>query len=244
MKKIYASMAILAGISVMCSSCVRPSAGYATYTAPRGVVSAGVAWTNANYDANGFPIFGYSYGRPVYGYNANGVAIFTIAALTAMCYVPQWSPASWYRGSFRYPLGIHRVVAPPRYPSGHLPGVRPPAAPLPPAHKPQLPPPAHKHPQPHGMQHHVAPAPQLHRPHQQHQPQHGQHHMLPVSHRQQHSAPAHRLSLSPAALAAPRMVRPAASHAPKASAAAARKLNHGGGMKSIHHGMAAAPKHR
>ena len=127
MKKHYKSLALLAGMSVVCSSCVVPAGGYATYTSPGGSFSAGVSWTNANYDASGFPIFGYSEGRPVYGYTAAGAAVFSIAALTALCFVPHWSPASWYKGSYHYPSGIHRVAAPPRYPSGHRPNVRPPA---------------------------------------------------------------------------------------------------------------------
>ena len=126
MKIHYASIALIAGVSVAFSSCVAPSAGYVSYSAPRGI-STGVAWTNASYDASGFPIFGYSYGRPVYGYTPSGAAIFTIAALTALSYVPHWSPASWYRGHYRYPAGIHRVIQPPHYPAGHAPHVRPPA---------------------------------------------------------------------------------------------------------------------
>lgn len=115
----------------MCSSCAYPTSGYSTYTVP-GSVSAGVAWTNASYDASGFPIFGYSYGRPVYGYTAAGEAIFTIAALTALCFVPHWGPAGWYRGHYHYPHGIHRVPAPPRFPAGHAPGIRPPQGITPP----------------------------------------------------------------------------------------------------------------
>lgn len=131
MKKAYIPLAVVAGASVVCTSCVTPSYGYTTYTVP-GSVSAGVAWTNASYDAAGFPIFGYSYGRPVYGYTSAGAAIFSIAALTALCFVPYWGPASWYRGYYHYPRGIHRVPAPPRFPAGHAPGVRPPRGITPP----------------------------------------------------------------------------------------------------------------
>ena len=127
MKIHYATLALLAGAAVLCNSCVAPAAGYATYSAPTpgGVISTGVSWTNASYDSDGFPIFGYSYGRPVYGYTASGAAIFTIAALTALCFVPHWGPASWYHGHYHYPHGIHRVAAPPRFPQGHRPAVRP-----------------------------------------------------------------------------------------------------------------------
>ena len=126
MKIHYATLALVAGVSVAFSSCVAPYAGYVSYSAPGGI-STGVAWTNASYDADGFPIFGYAYGRPVYGYTAAGAAIFTIGALTALCYVPHWGPASWYHGHYHYPHGIHRVPQPPRFPAGHAPHVRPPA---------------------------------------------------------------------------------------------------------------------
>ncbi len=134
MKKAYmtTTIAAVAGVAVGCSSCVYPTAGYSTYTVPN-TVSADAAWTNASYDASGFPIFGYSYGRPVYGYTSTGAAIFTIAALTALCFVPYWGPASWYRGGYYYPHGIHRVPAPPRFPAGHAPGVRPPHGIMPPS---------------------------------------------------------------------------------------------------------------
>ena len=149
MKIRYITMALLAGSSVICSSCVVPASGYATYTSPGGQISTGVAWTNASYDADGFPIFGYSYGRPVYGYTASGAAIFTIAALTALCFVPHWSPATWYHGHYHYPVGIHRCAAPPRFPSGHRPAVRPPSGikpPAAPAHRAPAPAPAHRAP--------------------------------------------------------------------------------------------------
>ena len=84
-----------------------------------------VSWTNASYDVNGFPIYGYSYGRPVYGYTPAGVAIFSIAAITAACLVPDWGPASWYCGHWHYPRHVHRVRVPHRYPAGHFPGNRP-----------------------------------------------------------------------------------------------------------------------
>lgn len=157
MKIHYATLALLAGAAVLCNSCVAPAAGYATYTAPGGGISTGVAWTNASYDSNGFPIFGYSYGRPVYGYTADGAAIFAIAALTALCFVPHWGPASWYHGHYHYPHGIHRVAAPPRFPHGHRPAVRPASG--------IKPPPAPKHhsvvkpaPAPRPSVHHAAPA--------------------------------------------------------------------------------------
>ena len=120
------AIAAAAGLAVVMSSCVvNPMGGYNTVSYSTNGYGSTVAWTNASYDANGFPIYGYSYGRPVYGYTAAGAAIFTIAALTALCYVPDWGPAPWYHGHHHYPPHIHRVPKPPRYAPGHAPHHRP-----------------------------------------------------------------------------------------------------------------------
>jgi len=129
------SMSMLAGASVLLSSCVVDPGVYAGVSVSPGGVSASVAWTSASYDANGFPIYGYSYGRPVYGYTDAGVAIFTVAALTALCFVPDWGPAPWYRGHWHYPPHIHHCPAPPRYEHGHRPYHRPPGGLNAPVHK-------------------------------------------------------------------------------------------------------------
>lgn len=122
MKKTYVLMALIGGVSVVCSSCVTtPGVGCSTYS-----VSPTAAWTGASYDASGIPIFGYSYGRPIYGYTPSGSAIYSLSALTALCYVPHWEPATWCRVPHRYPRGIRRVTSPPRFPRGHQPGIRPP----------------------------------------------------------------------------------------------------------------------
>ena len=121
MKIAHISIAALAGVSLLCTSCVvGPYDGYGTFSYSTNGYSSTVAWTSASYDANGFPIYGYSYGRPVYGYTATGAAIFTIGALTALCFVPDWGPAPWYRGHWHYPPHIHRAPGPPP------PGPRPP----------------------------------------------------------------------------------------------------------------------
>lgn len=125
MKIMHISVAALAGAALLLASCVVPADGYGTFTYSTNGYSSSVAWTNASYDANGFPIYGYSYGRPVYGYTSTGAAIFTIAALTALCFVPDWGPAPWYHGHWHYPPHIHRCSAPPRHAHGHHPGVRP-----------------------------------------------------------------------------------------------------------------------
>ena len=121
------AIAMISGAAVLLSSCVVDPGTYygasVSYSSPG--FSTSVAWTNASYDANGYPIYGYSYGRPVYGYTAAGVAIFTIGALTALCYVPDWAPAPWYHGPLHYPPHIHRVPAPPKYAHGHAPHHRP-----------------------------------------------------------------------------------------------------------------------
>ena len=98
MKKRLKYIALLAGSAVVLSSCVVYD--YPMYTsASVGVGGPGwstsVEWTNASYDVNGFPIYGYSYGRPVYGYTTSGSPIFSINLLYAGCYVPNWGPASW-----------------------------------------------------------------------------------------------------------------------------------------------------
>ncbi len=127
MKLKYVSVAALAAISMLLSSCAfSPGDSYGTFSYATNGYDSSVSWTSASYDANGFPIFGYSYGRPVYGYTQSGSAIFTIAALTALSYVPKWKPAPWYCGHWHYPAQVRYVPAPPRFPAGHRPGVRPP----------------------------------------------------------------------------------------------------------------------
>ncbi|MGN0821789.1 MAG: hypothetical protein ACI4OX_08445 [Akkermansia sp.] len=124
MKARFIATAVLGLTAMVFSSC---DYGYwtvgGTYHTPHGSVTT--AWTNASYDADGFPIYGYYYGRPVYGYTAAGVAIFSLAAITAACIVPHWHPAPWYRGSWHYPPRVRRMAVPPHVPGGHHPGVRP-----------------------------------------------------------------------------------------------------------------------
>ncbi len=141
MKAISITSAALAGLSALLSSCV-----YTPYYDEKGVtvtpypseqpaqpattavqqpVNRNVAWITASYDTAGFPIFGYSYGRPVYGYTAAGAAVFSLAALTSLCFVPNWCPASWYHGHYHHPVNIRYCAAPPRYAHGHRPAIRP-----------------------------------------------------------------------------------------------------------------------
>ncbi len=128
----FAALAALSALAF--SSCYYyPTVGGSVYTSSAYGVPVGtqvsyqsnVAWTNASYDAAGIPIYGYSYGQPVYAYTAAGAAIFTAAAITAACIVPDWGYADWYRGSWRYPVHVHHHHAPPRYPKGHRPSYRP-----------------------------------------------------------------------------------------------------------------------
>lgn len=119
-----AVVAVLSCSAVFLSSCVYEMPVYRGGTA-YSYSSAAPVWTEASYDANGFPIFGYYGGRPVYGYTAEGVAIFTFAALTAACLVPLWAPAPWYHGHWHYPHHIHRVNVPPHCPHDHHPAMRP-----------------------------------------------------------------------------------------------------------------------
>ncbi len=130
MKITHITIATLASTALLLTSCVvTPVNGYSNLSLSTDGHSVGVAasvgWTNASYDVNGFPIYGYYNGRPVYGYTSTGAAIFTIAALTALCFVPDWGPAPWYCGHWHYPPHIHRVAAPPRVCHGHYPTRRP-----------------------------------------------------------------------------------------------------------------------
>lgn len=124
MKISYKITALLAGSALLLSSCAVDGVYGSVGMAGPGY-NASVAWSNASYDANGFPIFGYTNGQPVYGYTAAGAAVLSFAALTALCFVPQWGPAPWYRGPWHYPPRIHRVPAPPHCPPGHMPHMRP-----------------------------------------------------------------------------------------------------------------------
>ena len=124
MKKQTKYVAMFACAAVMLSSCEiydYPVYTSGSVTVGGSHVSTSVSWTNASYDANGFPIFGYYYGRPVYGYTAAGAAIFSIAAITAACLVPDWRPASWYCGHWHYPPHVHYVSVPPHCPPGTTP---------------------------------------------------------------------------------------------------------------------------
>ncbi len=124
MKISYKITAVLAGAALLLSSCAVDGV-YGSVGVARPYYSASVAWSNASYDANGFPIFGYTNGQPVYGYTAAGAAVLSFAALTALCFVPQWGPAPWYHGPWHYPPRIRRVPAPPHCPPGHMPHMRP-----------------------------------------------------------------------------------------------------------------------
>lgn len=121
-----AAVAVLCCSGLFLNSCMYevPVYGGVSYSNGYGGVSVS-AWTDASYDANGFPIYGYYYGRPVYGYTPEGVAIFTFAALTAACFVPYWAPAPWYHGHWHYPHHIHRVHVPHHFPHDHCPSRRP-----------------------------------------------------------------------------------------------------------------------
>lgn len=186
-----AVVAVLSCSAVFLSSCVYEMPVYrggAAYS----YSSAAPVWTEASYDANGFPIFGYYGGRPVYGYTAEGVAIFTFAALTAACLVPLWAPAPWYHGHWHYPHHIHRVSVPPRCPHDHRPAMRPHGG---------MNAPIHKHPhQVLQAQHHNMPQPHRNAPQMGHNaPQ--QHHNAPQMRRevqQHHAAPQVSSPFSPA----------------------------------------------
>ena len=131
MKLKLAHLLLPVGLALLFSSCdTLYIDGYGSYSssgyyAPS--YSCSVAWTAASYDANGFPIYGYSYGRPVYGYTTSGSPIFSINLLYAGCYVPNWGPASWCHSHHHhhYPHGVHHAPKPPKYGHGHRPHERP-----------------------------------------------------------------------------------------------------------------------
>ena len=118
-------LAIAAGVVLLSTSCEIYPNGYSSFTYSTNGYSSSVAWTAASYDANGFPIYGYSYGRPVYGYTVSGSPIFSINLLYAGCYVPNWKPAPWCSHHHHYPSGCHHAPKPPKHDHGHKPHVRP-----------------------------------------------------------------------------------------------------------------------
>ncbi len=125
MKIKHATFIALAAVPLLLGSCIYSSIdGYGNYTYETNYQTK-ESWSKSSYDGNGFPIFGYCYGRPVYGYTYEGAALYTFAGLAAGCYVPHWEPAPWYHGSWVYPGGLHHVGAPPHFPRGHRPSHRP-----------------------------------------------------------------------------------------------------------------------
>ena len=126
--KAHLYISALFGTVLAVSSCVSAPNSYGSYSNPLEgyTLNIGMGWTSASFDANGFPIFGYSFGRPVYGYTAEGGAVFNPATLNSTCYVPDWAPAPWYRGRNYHTGSIYRVAAPTYYPQGHHPNQPPP----------------------------------------------------------------------------------------------------------------------
>ncbi len=83
------------------------------------------ATVTVQYDAAGFPIWGYGpNGRAIYAYAPDGSPIYVISSIYRGCYVPTWDPRPTYRGPF-WPGGIHRGYHP-KHPHYH------PVAPTPP----------------------------------------------------------------------------------------------------------------
>lgn len=97
MKK-YTKAALLAVVAMLSTACevydVDTSYGYSN---GHTTISTSVAWTSASYDANGFPIYGYAYGRPVYGYTKQGSLIYQVNHLYSGCYVPSWGSVQFIR---------------------------------------------------------------------------------------------------------------------------------------------------
>lgn len=128
MKKNHALLMALAfAPAVFLSSCVYDYPVAVTPIAYEGY-DAGYAydtWTEASYDAEGFPIYGYEYGRPVYGYTVAGAPIYTYVDIQVGCDVPDWGPAPWFHGRHHYPHGVHHRHRPHHFPGHHRPHHRP-----------------------------------------------------------------------------------------------------------------------
>ena len=114
-----------AGAALLLGSCEIYPNGYSSFSYSTNGYSSSVAWTAASYDANGFPIYGYAYGRPVYGYTVSGAPIYSVSALYVGCYVPNWRPAPWCHHHHHYPSGVHKAPKPPKHHHDHKPHVRP-----------------------------------------------------------------------------------------------------------------------
>ena len=116
---------VAAAVILLSTSCEIYPNGYTSFSYSTDGYSSSVAWTAASYDANGFPIYGYAYGRPVYGYTVSGSPIYSINLLYSGCYVPNWKPASWCKHHHHYPSGCHHAPKPPKHDKAHKPHVRP-----------------------------------------------------------------------------------------------------------------------
>ncbi len=121
----YIKATVIAGAALLATSCEIYPNGYTSFSYSTDGYSSSVAWTAASYDANGFPIYGYAYGRPVYGYTVSGSPIYSISLLYSGCYVPNWKPASWCKHHHSYPSGCHHAPKPPKHDKAHKPHVRP-----------------------------------------------------------------------------------------------------------------------
>ena len=118
-------LALAAGVVLLSTSCEVYPYGYNSVSVSTDGYSTSVAWTAASYDADGFPIYGYAYGRPVYGYTPAGTPIYAVSQLYVGCYVPDWRPAPWCHHHHHYPHGCHHAPKPPKYGHGHRPHERP-----------------------------------------------------------------------------------------------------------------------
>lgn len=122
-KKVILAVTALASALVFGSCTIHPldspHVGDTPASGKGGGVRVSRQWQEATYDSSGFPIYGYSYGRPVYGYTSSGVAIYNYSGIGAACYVPSWGPASWYVGGWHYPHHVHRAHRPYGHPGHH-----------------------------------------------------------------------------------------------------------------------------
>lgn len=80
--------------------------GYDNYSQGGGV-SSEYAYSSGRYDNDGFPIFGFQGGRPIYAYSNIGAPIFSVSLISSYCHVPSWRSLSHYHGHYRYSSHVH-----------------------------------------------------------------------------------------------------------------------------------------
>lgn len=132
MKKNIIVLGSLVG-GLVCSSCMPPAvavdaapeAGITTNEPTGAKVATSTQWLESNYDLVGFPIYGFYFGKPIYGYSEFGLSILDVNKIVPGASVPSWEPLSTYKGKYYYPSYVGRTATPKKFPRGHQPQLRP-----------------------------------------------------------------------------------------------------------------------